>query len=180
MNVRLLAALTAAVLSLSACADDSGDDDVAAAPSPEVTSCPAAPTPVEPPADATTDLSKKPEVTVATTPPPTSLEVSDIVVGDGALACSGMPVEMQYVGVLYDGGEQFDASWDRGAEPFAFTLGGGQVITGWDEGIVGMRVGGRRQLVIPPDQAYGPQGRPPVIPPSATLVFVVDLVDVAE
>lgn len=179
MSPRLLAAVTAAVLALSACSDGE-DSDVAVAPSPEVTSCPGALTPVEPPADATTDLSKKPEITVPDTAPPTELQVSDIVVGDGELACSGMPVQMQYVGVTYADGKQFDASWDRGAEPFAFQLGGGQVITGWDEGIVGMRVGGRRQLVIPPDKGYGDRGAGTDIPPGATLVFVVDLVAVDD
>lgn len=178
-TTRVLAALAAAVLALSACSDESGDDDVAAPPSPQTqSSCEGAPTPVEPPGDATTDLTRKPEVTVPTTPPPTALEVSDIVVGDGDLACTGDSVQMQYVGVLYDGGTQFDASWDRGAEPFGFQLGGGQVIGGWDQGIVGMRVGGRRQLVIPPDLGYGPQGAGADIPPNATLVFVVDLVKV--
>ena len=181
MNRRLPAALAAAVLVLSACgSDDGADDDVASAPSPEVTSCPGAPTPVDPPAGATTDLKTKPAITVSKTPAPTALEVSDIVVGDGDLACSGMVVDMQYVGVLYAGGKQFDASWDRGAEPFTFQLGGGQVIGGWDQGIVGMRVGGRRQLVIPPDLGYGEQGAGSDIPPGATLVFVVDLVKVAD
>ncbi len=85
---------------------------------------------------------------------------------------------MQYVGVLYDGGTQFDASWDRGGEPFAFQLGGGRVIGGWDQGIVGMREGGRRQLVIPPELGYGDRGAGADIPPGATLVFVVDLLEV--
>ena len=178
MNARFVAALAAAVLALSACSSDDGQD-VASPPSPEVQqSCPDAPVPVEPPADATTDLTKKPEVTVPKAAPPTTLQVSDIVVGEGDLACSGMPVQMQYVGVLYADGKQFDASWDRGAEPFAFQLGGGQVIGGWDQGIVGMREGGRRQLVIPPDLGYGEQGAGEDIPPGATLVFVVDLVKV--
>ena len=81
---------------------------------------------------------------------------------------------MQYVGVLYDGGTEFDASWNSG-EPFPFKLGNGDVIKGWDQGIVGMKEGGRRKLIIPPDLAYGPEGQPPTIPPNATLVFVVDL-----
>ncbi|MCY7366508.1 MAG: FKBP-type peptidyl-prolyl cis-trans isomerase [Frankiaceae bacterium] len=176
MNARPLAALAAALLVLTAC---SGGEDVAAAPSPEAaTSCPAAPTPVDPPADATTDLETKPVVEVPSDPPPATLEVSDIVVGDGELACSGDAVEMQYVGVLYADGTQFDASWDRGGEPFPFQLGGGRVIGGWDQGIVGMRAGGRRQLVIPPDLGYGDQGAGADIPPGATLVFVVDLLQV--
>jgi peptidylprolyl isomerase len=81
---------------------------------------------------------------------------------------------MQYVGVAFSTGEEFDASWDRG-EPFEFTLGNGDVIAGWDEGIVGMKEGGRRKLTIPAEQAYGAQGSPPTIGPNETLVFVVDL-----
>lgn len=181
MNRRLPAALAAAVLVLSACGSSDGDvDDVASAPSPEVTSCPGAPTPVDPPTGAATDLKTKPVITVPKAPAPTALEVSDIVVGDGELACAGMVVDMQYVGVLYADGKQFDASWDRGAEPFQFQLGGGQVIGGWDQGIVGMKVGGRRQLVIPPDLGYGDRGAGTDIPPGAALVFVVDLVKVAD
>ena len=177
MKTRLLPTLAAAALLLSACGgSDAETFDTAADNQPE-TSCPDAPTPVEPPAGATEDLDTKPVITVPKTPPPTSLQVSDIVVGDGELACSGENVTMQYVGVTYADGKQFDASWDRG-EPFPFQLGGGQVIGGWDQGIVGMREGGRRQLVIPPDLGYGAQGSPPDIPPAATLVFVVDLVSV--
>ena len=182
MNRRLLAALATSVLLLAACGDsadtaDTGDNDVDAATSAEPTSCPAAPTTVEAPEDATTDLMTKPEITIPDNPPPTTLQVSDIVEGDGELACSGEPITVQYVGVTYATGKQFDASWDRG-EPFSFQLGGGQVIQGWDQGLVGMRQGGRRQLVIPPDLGYGEQGAGPDIPPGATLVFVVDLVGV--
>lgn len=178
LRTAVTAAAAAAVLGLSACSD--GGDDVADAPSPEATTCPGAPTPVDPPAGATTDLGTKPAVEVPKTPPPTALEVSDIVVGDGPLACSGQNVEMQYVGVTYADGKQFDASWDRGGEPFPFQLGGGRVIGGWDQGIVGMREGGRRQLVIPPDLGYGAQGAGTDIPPNATLVFVVDVVKVVD
>jgi peptidylprolyl isomerase len=101
--------------------------------------------------------------------------VKDIVVGKGATAKSGSEVAVKYVGVNYSDGKQFDASWDRG-EDFPFTLGSGGVIAGWDEGVVGMKVGGRRELVIPADKAYGAQGSPPSIAPNATLVFVIDLV----
>jgi peptidylprolyl isomerase len=86
---------------------------------------------------------------------------------------------MQYVGALYSDGPEFDASWDTG-QPFDFTLGEGTVIAGWDQGIVGMRVGGRREMIIPPDLGYGPTGQPPDIPPDATLVFIVDLLDVKQ
>ena len=129
------------------------------------------------PAPISTDLSERPVIEVGDEPPPTELETEDIVVGDGPRAQTGDTVEMQYVGVSYSTGEEFDASWDRG-EPIEVTLGAGQVIPGWDEGIPGMREGGRRQLTIPPDFAYGAQGRPPDIGPNETLVFVVDLVSV--
>lgn len=124
-----------------------------------------------------TDTSVKPVIEVPEEDPPTELETEDIVSGDGATAEAGDQLTMQYVGVLYDTGEQFDASWDTG-QPFQFELGAGNVIPGWDEGIEGMKVGGRRQLTIPPDLAYGPAGQPPDIGPNATLVFVVDLLDV--
>ena len=174
MTARPLAALAAALLVLTACSD--GGEDTIAAPPPAET-CPEAPELVEPPADASTDLETKPTIEVPSTPPPTELEVSDIVVGDGELACTGDVVAMEYVGVTYADGEQFDASWDRG-EPFSFELGSGMVIPGWDQGIVGMRQGGRRQLVIPAELAYGDQGAGADIPPGAALVFVVDLVGV--
>lgn len=122
------------------------------------------------------DTSTKPTVELPDSEPD-ELVVDDIVVGDGAEAKSGDEVSVQYVGVGFDSEEEFDASWDRG-EPFTFQLGAGMVIPGWDEGVAGMKVGGRRQLTIPPDMAYGPQGSPPAIGPNETLVFVVDLVDV--
>lgn len=124
-----------------------------------------------------TDLSKKPTIEAPGGTPPTQLESEDIVVGDGAEAKAGDQVTVQYVGVDYSTGEQFDASWDNG-QPFDFQLGGGQVIPGWDQGVEGMKVGGRRELIIPPDLAYGEQGSPPAIGPNATLIFVVDLLDV--
>jgi peptidylprolyl isomerase len=120
----------------------------------------------------------KPTVTVPSGPPPTALQKQDLMVGTGAAAVAGKKVSVQYVGVSYSTGKQFDASWDRG-QPFSFTLGEGDVIKGWDQGVPGMKVGGRRQLVIPPDLAYGPAGAPPDIGPNATLVFVVDLLSVS-
>lgn len=127
--------------------------------------------------DALTDTSVKPVIEVPGEPAPEELVTEDIVEGDGATAAAGDQISVQYVGVDYETGEQFDASWDNGA-PFDFELGSGSVIPGWDEGIVGMKVGGRRELVIPPDLAYGAQGQPPDIGPNATLVFVVDLLSV--
>lgn len=107
---------------------------------------------------------------------PSGLYMQDVVVGDGAVAEPGKHIEVHYTGWLPDG-TQFDSSHDRGA-PFGFELGGGFVIPGWDEGVAGMRVGGERKLVVPADLAYGSAGRPPAIPPNATLVFDVELVAV--
>ncbi len=124
-----------------------------------------------------TDLSSKPKVEVPSGPPPQQLQTKDLVTGDGAEAKSGDTVKVQYVGVVYETGKEFDASWDRG-QPFSFKLGGGQVIPGWDQGVEGMRVGGRRELIIPPDLGYGAAGAPPSIPPNSTLIFIVDLLAV--
>jgi peptidylprolyl isomerase len=120
----------------------------------------------------------KPEVTVPGGPPPgKALQVEDLEVGTGDEAVPGKRVEVHYVGVSWSTGQQFDASWDRG-ETFRFKLGGGQVIPGWDQGVAGMRVGGRRRLTIPPALGYGARGAGGVIAPNETLVFVVDLVSV--
>jgi peptidylprolyl isomerase len=109
--------------------------------------------------------------------PPPELVVEDIEVGEGAEATAGSSVEVHYVGHGWSTRQQFDASWDRG-DTFSFELGGGQVIKGWDQGVVGMRVGGRRRLVIPPSLGYGKAGAGGVIGPNETLVFVVDLLGV--
>lgn len=106
--------------------------------------------------------------------PPAELVVEDLEVGNGDEAVAGNTVEVHYVGVSWRTRQQFDASWDRG-DTFSFRLGGGQVIAGWDEGVAGMNVGGRRRLVIPPGKAYGKRGAGGVIGPDETLVFVVDL-----
>jgi len=119
-------------------------------------------------------LSKKPVVTVPTGPPPTKLETKEIIPGTGAEAKKGDHVTVNYVGVLYKTGKEFDSSWKRN-EPFSFTIGKGEVIPGWEQGVVGMKVGGRRELIIPPSLAYGAKGSPPTIPANETLVFVVDL-----
>lgn len=119
----------------------------------------------------------KPAVAIPAGEPPTSLEVEDLVVGEGAEAVAGSVVTVHYVGVAWSDGGQFDASWDR-SEPFGFRLGAGQVISGWDEGVAGMRVGGRRRLTIPPHLGYGDAGAGGVIRGGETLVFVVDLLGV--
>ncbi|HEX2103587.1 MAG TPA: FKBP-type peptidyl-prolyl cis-trans isomerase [Solirubrobacteraceae bacterium] len=120
---------------------------------------------------------EKPQVDVPGGPPSYQLEVEDIVEGDGEEAKAGRVVEVHYVGVSWSTGKQFDASWDRG-DAFKFGLGKGQVIQGWDQGVAGMRVGGRRRITIPPNLAYGKRGAGGVIGPDETLVFVVDLVGV--
>ncbi len=119
----------------------------------------------------------KPEVVIPQTPAPSTLVIEDITVGDGVEAVSGKTVSVHYVGVAWSTGKQFDASWDRD-EPFEFGLGAGQVISGWDKGVAGMKVGGRRKLTIPPDMGYGSQGAGGVIKGGETLVFVVDLLNV--
>ncbi|MFL6064441.1 MAG: FKBP-type peptidyl-prolyl cis-trans isomerase [Friedmanniella sp.] len=120
---------------------------------------------------------EKPEIDFPGGPPPEDLEITDITVGNGPEANAGDQVLVHYVGVAHSTGEEFDASYNRGA-PLDFPLGAGRVIAGWDQGVVGMKVGGRRQLVIPPHLAYGDRGAGGVIKPGETLIFVVDLVDV--
>ncbi len=130
---------------------------------------------------ATVPAPGEPTVTVPSGPPPAHLRISDLTVGSGAVAQAGDSVTVKYVGVSWTCKFIFDASWTDHATPtgtFTFTLGAGQVIPGWDHGIVGMKVGGRRELIIPPSLAYGPNGQPPTIVPNDTLIFVVDLVSV--
>lgn len=119
----------------------------------------------------------RPDVDISGIEAPDDLLIEDITVGEGPEATSGSTVTTHYVGVALSTGREFDASWNRG-EPLSFPLGTGRVISGWDQGIAGMKVGGRRRLVIPPDMGYGSRGAGGVIKPGETLVFVVDLVDV--
>ena len=120
---------------------------------------------------------QRPEIDFPEGPPPQDLQITDEVVGEGTEAQAGMTVRAHYVGVAYSTGEEFDASWNRG-QPLDFRLGVGQVIPGWDQGIQGMKVGGRRRLTIPARLAYGDRGAGGAIRPGETLIFVVDLVDV--
>jgi peptidylprolyl isomerase len=162
-----------AILLLAGCG---GKDKEKTASAPEAT--PAATQSAAAPAPISKDLKKEPAIPKPSGSPPAKLVMKDIVKGKGPKAAPGDTVSMQYTGVAFSTGEKFDASWDRGAEPFQFQLGGGQVIPGWDNGIPGMRVGGRRELIIPADQAYGASGSPPAIGPNETLIFVVDLVKI--
>jgi peptidylprolyl isomerase len=120
---------------------------------------------------------QKPQVTVPDGDPPKQLVIEDVVEGYGDEATPGQSVQVHYVGVAWSTGQQFDASWDRG-RPFVFSLGQGRVIKGWDDGVAGMRVGGRRKLTIPPQLGYGAAGAGTAIRGNETLVFVVDLLDV--
>ena len=155
----ILLVLACAALLVTGCGSDA---EKQASSTPEATPTPAA---------------TKPEITVPKGKAPKKLVVKDLQEGSGPAAQPGQNVQVQYVGISFANGRQFDASWDRG-EPFSFQLGAGQVIPGWDQGVAGMKVGGRRQLVIPPDLAYGKQGSPPSIGPNETLVFVIDLLGV--
>jgi peptidylprolyl isomerase len=119
----------------------------------------------------------KPSVIIPEGTPPNELTSEDLEVGTGAEAVAGQPVTVHYVGVSWSTGAEFDSSWDRG-EFFSFPLGAGHVIQGWDQGVQGMKVGGRRRLTIPPEMGYGSRGAGGVIGPNETLVFVVDLFDV--
>ena len=109
--------------------------------------------------------------------PPTELVTEDLVEGTGPEAVAGQNVQVHYVGVAWSTNKQFDASWDRPGS-FSFPLGGGRVIAGWDQGVAGMKVGGRRRMTIPPELGYGSRGAGAAIAPNETLVFVVDLVEV--
>ena len=160
LGVLLAVALVALVLVLATGGDDSEEDGSSSTGT-----------------EQSADTSTKPEVEVPDGQPPAELETEDIVVGDGTEAKAGDTVTMEYVGVNYSNGKEFDSSWERD-EPFSFQLGSGQVIPGWDQGIPGMKVGGRRELIIPPELAYGESGSPPDIGPNETLIFIVDLKDV--
>jgi peptidylprolyl isomerase len=194
-----VALLAAAALAIAACGDSNETTSTPAAAAPAATETVTTPdvtvqtppagtteTATTPAATATTpkstsskaiskDLKTKPAIPKPTGKAPKTLVVKDIVKGKGATAKAGDAITVQYVGVDFKTGEQFDASWDRG-QPFQFQLGAQMVIPGWDQGVAGMKVGGRRELTIPPDLAYGPQGQPPAIAPNSTLVFVIDLV----
>jgi peptidylprolyl isomerase len=179
--LRLLALLALlATLALAACGDDdesssdSGGGAADAAPQEPSTDTPAETTD---PAPDITDTSAKPVIEKPSGAPPRRLVKEDIVKGKGPGAKPGNTVVVNYVGVSFSTGEQFDASWDSG-QTFPVQLGAGMVIEGWERGLVGMKQGGRRKLTIPPEQAYGAQGAPPSIGPNETLVFVIDALEI--
>lgn len=163
-----LAVLLGTALVLAACASDAGDEPTGGADAPSPSASTAG---VQPDATAILDA-----VHPDRGEPPTELQIVDLVEGDGATVTAGDGAVVQYWGLRWSDGGTFDASWTRG-QPFTFALGAGQVISGWDLGVEGMRVGGRRVLTIPPGLAYGDRGAGNVIGPGETLVFIVDLVD---
>jgi peptidylprolyl isomerase len=164
----LLALVLVAALVPAGCGGGGGDKESAATPT---ATAKATATPDN------TDVTKKPTVTVPDELPPDRLQIKDIVKGKGRAAKKGDKVSVQYVGVAWSTGVEFDASWGRG-QPFTFKLGEGKVIPGWDKGVPGMRKGGRRELTIPAEMAYGAQGSPPSIGPNECLRFVIDMVKV--
>jgi peptidylprolyl isomerase len=170
LRLRSLAALTLVVSVAAGCGDDSTDTESGEN---DTSTTVAETTTTAKPSDLT-DLTVKPIIEKPSGDPPNELVKEDIVVGTGPEATAGSLVDVDYVGNSWSTGKEFDNSWDRGA-PFSLTLGAGSVISGWDQGIVGMKVGGRRKLVIPPDLAYGEQSPSPDIGPNETLVFIVDL-----
>lgn len=164
---------------LTACGAGGGDSDAASEATPSALSCPLSAKEVPPPAGATTDLGTKPVIAPGAAAAPEELQYADIVEGDGEQAMTGDQVTAKYVGAIYETGKEFDSSWSRGPqETFGFRICGTDVVPGFAVGPTGMKVGGRRQIVMPAHLGYGAEGRPPSIPPDSTLVFVVDLVEV--
>lgn len=172
-RTHLPALLVTAAIAVAGCG---GDDSSTTA------DIPAGPAPAAPPAPKAStnlkDTKSKPTIPMPTGKPPTKLVVKDIVTGKGRAAQKGDQLSMQYVGVTFSTGEEFDASWGKGS-PFDFQLGKGNVIKGWDQGLVGIKPGGRRELIIPAKLAYGSQGQPPSIGPNEPLVFIVDALSVS-
>jgi FKBP-type peptidyl-prolyl cis-trans isomerase len=185
-KIRIMAALAATALLITACGDstkESAADQFAKTAEQQAKTQASAPAETTPAPTATKvapsagerDIATKPKIPKASGAAPKTLKVEDLIEGKGAAAKAGDKISVRYVGTLYNNGKEFDSSWKRGKAPFELTLGQGQVIQGWDQGLVGMKVGGRRRLTIPPDLAYGAQGQPPTIPANSTLVFDVDL-----
>lgn len=184
MKLRLAYALMAlvAALLIAGCGDDNKSDSGAEATTTEQTAATGEADDTQEtevkagkPPKVTGSLKEKPQIAAPDGYPPEKLIKKDIKKGTGRKAAEGDTLTMHYVGINWSNGAEFDTSWKPGSKPFTFTLGAGEVIKGWDQGIKGMRAGGRRLLIIPPDLGYGEAGSPPSIPPNETLVFVVDL-----
>jgi peptidylprolyl isomerase len=174
-RIHLPAVLAAAAIAVAGCGGGGGKATTA-----DIPAGPAPTTPPPPqPSTNLKDTKTKPAIPKPTGSPPKKLVVKDIVAGKGKAAKKGDQLSMQYVGVTFADGKEFDSSWDSGS-PFKFQLGQGSVIKGWDQGLVGIKPGGRRELIIPSNLAYGAQGRPPSIPPNAALVFIVDALSVGK
>jgi peptidylprolyl isomerase len=180
----VLVALLVAALAAAGCGsskDESAADKSAAKAEQELQNQKPPPEPepvratVVQPTAGETDINKKPTVPKGSGSPPTALKAETLIQGSGLAIKSGQSATVNYVGVLFKDGKEFDTSWGKGKKPFQFTLGGGQVIPGWDQGVVGMKVGERRRLTIPADLAYGAQGSPPKIGPNEALIFDIDL-----
>ena len=165
-------ALAASSLGLAACGSSSSSSTTTTGAS----TTPSTYATVSDPSPAGT-IGTQPTITVPPGTPPTQLEVKDLIIGTGPAAKAGDTVSVQYVGVAYSSKQIFDSSWSRG-QPFQFALGRGTVIPGWEEGVVGMQVGGRRELIIPPSLAYGAQSPGSGIAANDTLIFIVDLVKI--
>lgn len=176
--LRLVLILGAAVAltSVAACGDDDDSNGGGSATNEQDTGTATEPSPAEA-QEALKDTSTKPVIPKPTGSPPRKLVKEDIVKGTGPPAKKGDTLVVHYVGMNFSNGREFDASWDTGS-PFPLQLGAGQVIAGWDKGLIGIKKGGRRKLVIPPELGYGAQGYPPDIPPNETLVFVIDAVSI--
>jgi peptidylprolyl isomerase len=179
-----LAALLVLALAAAGCGSNSKDsaaDQSAAKAEQEAKNQKPIPEPAPPtsakvaPSAGEADLAKKPTVPKGTGSAPTTLKAETLIAGNGAAIKNGQKATVQYVGVLFKNAKEFDTSWGKGKQPFQFTLGGGQVIPGWDQGVLGMKVGERRRLTIPAALAYGAQGSPPKIGPNEPLIFDIDL-----
>ena len=179
-----LAALAALSLAVAGCGNskqESAVDKAAAQAEKEAKNQkpPAEPKPITAtvvkPTAGEADINTKPKVPKGSGPAPTALKAETLISGSGPAIKNGQQATVQYVGVLFDNGKEFDTSWGKGKQPFQFALGGGQVIPGWDQGVLGMKVGERRRLTIPSELAYGAQGSPPKIPANAPLIFDIDL-----
>jgi peptidylprolyl isomerase len=185
LSATVAAALSALALTAAGCGEDeepaSSAAGTATATTEETPTTPAETAPAEAASgksEISTDLEERPKIPAREGAPPAELQVNEIVEGKGQAVKAGDTVQVRYVGGFYESGEEFDASWNGGKQTFDFPLGAGMVIPGWDQGLEGMKVGSRRELIIPADLGYGSEGTGP-IPPNATLVFVVDLVGVA-